>query len=156
MVGVPAALSARQSPCVAPRRRWTLLGGLATAPSFASIPAASVLGVQGTSLAMIAGSIVTALALDVCVERSARLDVYTVGSVALVYAGVCINAAGAADTLGSTEGFGALALLYAVLSALAGAGYAVEHTRIHAYVDPPAHVYERPFGKTNRCGGGLA
>ena len=38
----------------------------------------------------------------------------------------------------------------------AGAGYTAEHVRVHAYVDPPAHVYERPFGKTNRCGGGLA
>ena len=33
----------------------------------------------------------------------------------------------------------------------AGAGYATEHTRIHAYVDPPAKYYARPFGKTNLC-----
>lgn len=33
----------------------------------------------------------------------------------------------------------------------AGAGYAEEHVRIHAYVDPPAEIYKRPFGKTNRC-----
>ena len=31
----------------------------------------------------------------------------------------------------------------------AGAGYAAEHVRIHAYVDSPA--YERPYGKTNLC-----
>ena len=36
----------------------------------------------------------------------------------------------------------------------AGAGYAVEHTRIHAYVDPPASVYARPTGKTNLCRAG--
>ena len=34
----------------------------------------------------------------------------------------------------------------------AGAGYAVDHIRIHAYVDPPPSIYERPRGKTNRCG----
>jgi len=34
----------------------------------------------------------------------------------------------------------------------AGAGYAEEHVRVHAYVDPPSHIYQRPFGKTNRCG----
>ena len=34
----------------------------------------------------------------------------------------------------------------------AGAGYAEEHVRVHAYVDPPTHIYQRPFGKTNRCG----
>ena len=33
----------------------------------------------------------------------------------------------------------------------AGAGYAVDHVRVHAYIDPPAHIYERPRGKTNRC-----
>ena len=33
----------------------------------------------------------------------------------------------------------------------AGAGYAQEHTRVHAYVDPPADLYERPKGRTNRC-----
>jgi hypothetical protein len=34
----------------------------------------------------------------------------------------------------------------------AGAGYAEpEHFRVHAYVDPPAEIYERPKGKTNRC-----
>jgi hypothetical protein len=33
----------------------------------------------------------------------------------------------------------------------AGAGYAEEHVRVHAYVDPPAEIYKRPFGKTNRC-----
>ncbi len=33
----------------------------------------------------------------------------------------------------------------------AGASYDRDHVRVHAYVDPPAHVYERPRGKTNRC-----
>ena len=33
----------------------------------------------------------------------------------------------------------------------AGAGYAEEHVRVHAYVDPPPDIYRRPFGKTNRC-----
>ena len=33
----------------------------------------------------------------------------------------------------------------------AGAGYSCEHVRIHAYVDPPAHLYARPKGKTNLC-----
>ena len=33
----------------------------------------------------------------------------------------------------------------------AGAGYAADHVRVHAYIDPPAHIYVRPFGKTNRC-----
>ena len=33
----------------------------------------------------------------------------------------------------------------------AGAGYAHEHFRVHAYVDPPRHIYYRPPGKTNRC-----
>ena len=37
----------------------------------------------------------------------------------------------------------------------AGAGYDVDHVRVHAYVDPPAGVYFRPRGKTNRCAGGL-
>ena len=36
----------------------------------------------------------------------------------------------------------------------AGAGYAEpEHFRVHAYVDPPARIYQRPKGKTNRCPG---
>ena len=33
----------------------------------------------------------------------------------------------------------------------AGAGYAGEHFRVHAYVDPPSDIYRRPPGKTNRC-----
>lgn len=33
----------------------------------------------------------------------------------------------------------------------AGAGYALEHVRVHAYADPPARYYERPTGKTNMC-----
>ena len=33
----------------------------------------------------------------------------------------------------------------------AGAGYLEDHVRIHAYVDPPATIFSRPFGKTNRC-----
>lgn len=35
----------------------------------------------------------------------------------------------------------------------AGAGYAEEHFRVHAYVDPPARIYRRPKGRTNRCAG---
>ena len=36
----------------------------------------------------------------------------------------------------------------------AGAGYAEpEHFRVHAYVDPPARIYQRPKGQTNRCPG---
>mmetsp|Transcript_38854 Transcript_38854/g.125601 ORF Transcript_38854/g.125601 Transcript_38854/m.125601 type:complete len:113 (+) Transcript_38854:487-825(+) len=36
----------------------------------------------------------------------------------------------------------------------AGAGYAEpEHFRVHAYVDPPARIYQRPKGKTNLCPG---
>ena len=34
----------------------------------------------------------------------------------------------------------------------AGAGYTEEHVRVHAYVDPPPDIFQRPFGKTNRCG----
>ena len=33
----------------------------------------------------------------------------------------------------------------------AGAGYVEDHVRVHAYVDPPPTVYQREFGKTNRC-----
>lgn len=33
----------------------------------------------------------------------------------------------------------------------AGAGYALTHTRVHAYVDPPPQYYRRPRGKTNLC-----
>ena len=33
----------------------------------------------------------------------------------------------------------------------AGAGYASEHVRVHAYVDPPSQYYARPTGKTNLC-----
>jgi hypothetical protein len=35
----------------------------------------------------------------------------------------------------------------------AGAGYARQHTRVHAYCDPPAHLYRRPRARTNLCGG---
>lgn len=34
----------------------------------------------------------------------------------------------------------------------AGKGYGVEHYRIHAYVDPPADIYDRPKGETQHCG----
>ena len=34
----------------------------------------------------------------------------------------------------------------------AGAGYVQQHTRLHAYVDPPPHIYRRPRGRTNLCG----
>jgi hypothetical protein len=34
----------------------------------------------------------------------------------------------------------------------AGAGYARQHTRVHAYCDPPAHLYRRPRARTNMCG----
>jgi len=34
----------------------------------------------------------------------------------------------------------------------AGAGYVRTHTRVHAYVDPPPHIYQRPRGRTNLCG----
>ena len=33
----------------------------------------------------------------------------------------------------------------------AGAGYAVDHVRVHAYIDPPREIYERPKDQTNRC-----
>lgn len=33
----------------------------------------------------------------------------------------------------------------------AGAGYAEEHCRVHAYVDPPQHIYRRPKAQTHRC-----
>ena len=36
----------------------------------------------------------------------------------------------------------------------AGAGYAEEHVRVHAYIDPPDDIYLRPRGRTNLCGGG--
>ena len=35
----------------------------------------------------------------------------------------------------------------------AGAGYAEEHVRVHAYVDTPEHIYRRPRERTNLCGG---
>ena len=35
----------------------------------------------------------------------------------------------------------------------AGAGYDVEHVRVHAYIDTPDHIYRRPRGRTNLCGG---
>jgi hypothetical protein len=38
----------------------------------------------------------------------------------------------------------------------AGAGYACEHVRVHAYVDPPADYYVRPTGKTNLCTVGVS
>ena len=34
----------------------------------------------------------------------------------------------------------------------AGAGYDVEHVRVHAYIDTPDHIYRRPRGRTNLCG----
>lgn len=34
----------------------------------------------------------------------------------------------------------------------AGAGYARQHTRVHAYCDPPAQIYRRPRARTNLCG----
>ena len=34
----------------------------------------------------------------------------------------------------------------------AGAGYDVEHVRVHAYIDTPSHIYRRPRGRTNLCG----
>ena len=60
------------SPSAQPRRAprwWTFLGGFATAPAVASIPASLALGVQGAMLAMMAGQTLCALALDVCFER---------------------------------------------------------------------------------------
>ena len=32
-----------------------------------------------------------------------------------------------------------------------GAGYDVQHFRIHAYIDPPAHIYARLLGETDPC-----
>ena len=47
-----------------------------------------MLGVQATALAMLAGQMITALVVDIYIERSSRLDRWTLGSLTLVFGGV--------------------------------------------------------------------
>ena len=139
LVGVPTALSACHEPCPPPRRWWTLLGGLAILPSVATIPSAGILGVQVTSLAMIGGQMMTSLTIDYF-EGSARLDAWTLGSLALVLGGAGCSAsallavrhpiilakgAHASPLSLVAEPFGGEAVAYLLLSGLAGAGYAL-------------------------------
>lgn len=82
------------SPSAQPRRAprwWTFLGGFATAPAVASIPASLALGVQGAMLAMMAGQTLCALALDVWFERSVRLGPWLIVGIVVVMAGIAVD-----------------------------------------------------------------
>jgi uncharacterized membrane protein YdcZ (DUF606 family) len=148
-------LCARSSPPGSPRwgapRWWTFLGGFATAPAVASIPASLALGVQGAMLAMMAGQTLCALVLDVWFERSVRLGPWLVVGIAVVMAGIAVDEYGVAIALSSDDpgvffskpewivlkarvdpdGFDLRDVLYIAACALAGAGCAVQSLCIH-------------------------
>ena len=132
-------------------RWWTFLGGFATAPAVASIPASLALGVQGAMLAMMAGQTLCALALDVWFERSVRLGPWLIAGIVVVMAGIAVDEYGVAIALSSDEpgvffskpewivlkarvdpdGFDLRDVLYIAVCALAGAGCAVQSLCIH-------------------------
>ena len=142
------------SPSAQPRRAprwWTFLGGFATAPAVASIPASLALGVQGAMLAMMAGQTLCALALDVCFERSVRLGPWLIVGIVVVMAGIAVDEYGVAIAISTDEpgvffskpewivlkariepdGFDLRDALYIAVCALAGAGCAVQSLCIH-------------------------
>ena len=143
------------SPSAQPRwgtpRWWTFLGGFATAPAVASIPASLALGVQGAMLAMMAGQTLCALALDVWFERSVRLGPWLIAGIVVVMAGIAVDEYGVAIALSTDEpgvffskpewivlkaradpdGFDVRDVLYIAVCALAGAGCAVQSLCIH-------------------------
>ena len=128
------------SPFAPPRwwtpRWWIFLGGLATAPAVALIPASQALGVQGAMLAMMAGQTLCALALDVWFERSVRLGPWLLLGITVVMAGIAVDEFGVAKAISEdpgvpSEGFDVRDVLYIVVCALAGAGCAVQSLCIH-------------------------
>lgn len=130
MLSVPAVWGAdmekRLSPCVQPRRWMTSLGGLASLPSVASIPASRALGIQAAMLVMLFSQLLMALVLDVGFARSTRLSWQKCCGLMIVLGGVALNEFGMSTTSRGGEPFGWRTLVYTLLCALAGAAYALQ------------------------------
>ena len=110
---------------------WSLLGGLAITFSFISIPAGAVLGVQSAMVAMLAGNLGTALALD-CMFGTTRASPWLIVGLLTVVGGVILDIwpCNGVDPHGARSSFNKpftmMSVVYLLLSVGCGAGFALQ------------------------------
>ena len=116
------AVCCDRSACVRPRRCWTLLGGVATAPTVATISASQALGLQLTILLLLVGQLGTALLIDLFGNRR-RVGVLTFFGLGFVIIGAIVDGAATANSAIQLK---LDKVVHLVLAAVAGSGFALQ------------------------------